>query len=80
MPAELGKNMGDEAKTYLKNPEYAIHLNGNQEPYALHTLKMTLVMSALSLLRDEGMGERWFGDSSTVQPRSKFRWPKDATQ
>jgi len=81
LPLPVGRRMTIEAKQHLENPLYIIILTGSQDPKALHTLKVTLILSAFSLLRDERMGEKWFGSSnSEAVPRSQFVWPRDASE
>ncbi len=77
---ENGKRLVDEAKSRLASRDYSIYYGGQgQAPVALRGLKVSMLLAAVSILKEEGMGEEYFGINSATTPRSKHVWPYDSS-
>lgn len=74
-----GRLIKQECRHHLTNPAHAILSSGNKDPVALRIRKVTIILSSLAFLSDMGMGERWFGRTSSLNRKSAHVWPDDST-
>ncbi|KJR88730.1 uncharacterized protein SPSK_07111 [Sporothrix schenckii 1099-18] len=72
---DAGRYIVATCHEHLANPAHTVHMSGSSDPTALRILKVTLILSSLALLKDDGhghfgVGRRWFGRDSPLEPRS----------
>ncbi|KAL1911841.1 hypothetical protein Sste5344_002418 [Sporothrix stenoceras] len=82
LDVDAGKLIVMRCQDHLADPAHAVTFSGSN-PAALRALKVTLIYSALALLKDSdgraGVGSSWFGRESTLEPTSEHMWPEDST-
>ncbi|KIH92989.1 hypothetical protein SPBR_02417 [Sporothrix brasiliensis 5110] len=75
LDVDAGRYIVATCHEHLANPAHTVHMSGSSDPTALRILKVTLILSSLALLKDDGdghfgVGRRWFGRDSPLEPRS----------
>ncbi|CAK7205561.1 hypothetical protein SEUCBS139899_008338 [Sporothrix eucalyptigena] len=79
LDADAGRYLVAACQRHLADPAHTVTTSGSADPTALRVLKVTLILSSLALLVEGGVGPRWFGPETPLEPKSMHVWPDDST-